>query len=65
MKGVDRVVAHSTYYITKQSHAPRGVVFSMYFITSFTSEYLLVYNLDNRFRCFLNVFRYNTAALPC
>ena len=33
-KGVDRVVAHSTYYITIQPLAPRDI-----FITSLTSEY--------------------------
>ena len=52
-KGVDRVVAHSTYYITKQPPAPRDIisntpainrhhVFDMYFIISLTSEYLPV-----------------------
>ena len=60
MKGVDRVVAHSTYYVTKQPFAPGDIisnvpavntinrrgVFSMYFITSLTSEYLPAYNLD-------------------
>ena len=45
-KGVDRVVAHSTYYVTKQPLAPRDIVFGVYFITSLTSEYLPVYNLD-------------------
>ena len=56
-KGVDRVVAHSTYYVTKQQLAPRDIisntpavnrrrVFGVYFITSLTSEYLPVYNLD-------------------
>ena len=56
-KGVDQVVAHSTYYVTKQPLAPRDIisngpavnrcsVFNVYFITSFTSEYLPVYNLD-------------------
>ena len=53
MKGVDRVVAHLTYYVTKQPLAPCDVisnapainrrgVFSVYFITSLTSEYLPV-----------------------
>ena len=43
-KGVDRVVVHSTYYVTKQPLAPRDIinnapainrrrVFGMYFIT--------------------------------
>ena len=59
-KGVDRVLAHSTYYITKQPPAPCDIisnapainiintcgVFSMYFITSLISEYLPIYNLD-------------------
>ena len=56
-KGVDRVVAHSTYYVTKQPLAPRDIisntpainrhhVVGVYFITSLTSEYLPVYNLD-------------------
>ena len=55
--GVDRVVAHSTYYVTKQPLAPRDIisnvpainrrrVFGVYFITSLTSEYFPVYNLD-------------------
>ena len=26
MKGVDRVVAHSTYYVTKQPLAPRDII---------------------------------------
>ena len=25
-KGVDQVVAHSTYYVTKQPLAPRGII---------------------------------------
>ena len=44
MKGVDLVVAHSAYYVTKQPLAPRDIisnvsavnrrgVFSVYFIT--------------------------------
>ena len=56
-KGIDRVVSHSTYYVTKQPLAPRDIisnapavnrhrVFGVYFITSLTSEYLPVYNLD-------------------
>ena len=56
-KGVDQVVAHSTYYVTKQPLAPRDIIsntpavnrrraFGMYFITLLTSEYLPVYNLD-------------------
>ena len=56
-KGVDRVVAHSTYYVTKQPLAPRDIIsnapavnrrrdFGVYFITLLTSEYLPVYNLD-------------------
>ena len=56
-KGVDRVVAHSTYYVTKQPLAPRDIisnapavnrrhVFGVHYITSLTSEYLPVYNLD-------------------
>ena len=53
-EGVDRGVAHSTYYVTKQPLAPRDIisnapavnainrrgVFSMYFITSLTSQYI-------------------------
>ena len=56
-KSIDQVVAHSTYYVTKQPLAPRDIisntpvvnrrrVFGVYFITSLTSEYLPVYNLD-------------------
>ena len=48
-KGVDQVVAHSTYYVTKHPLASRDIinnapavnrrsVFGMYFITSLTSE---------------------------
>ena len=48
-KGVDRVVAHSTYDVTKQPLAPRDIisnapavnrrsVFSVYFIISLTSD---------------------------
>ena len=47
MKGVDRVVVHSTYYVTKQPLAPCDIisnapainrcrVFRVYFITSLT-----------------------------
>ena len=76
-KGVDLVVAHSTYYVTKQPLAPCDIisnapavtpcfcVFGVYFITSLTSEYLPVYNLDKYILMFSNVFRYNTAALQC
>ena len=56
-KGVDQVIAHSTYYVTKKPLAPHDIisnapavnrrhVFGVYFITSLTSEYLPVYNLD-------------------
>ena len=63
-KGVDRVVAHSTYYVIKQplashdiiNNAPAAInrygVFSMYFITSLTSEYLPVCNLEKYFDVF-------------
>ena len=67
-KGVNRVVAHSTYYVTKQPIAPRAVisnapainrcgVFSVYFITSLTLEYLPVYNLDNVFRMYFAIIQ--------
>ena len=52
-EGVYQGVAYSTYYVTKQPLAPRDIsnvpavntinrrsAFSMYFITSLTSEYL-------------------------
>ena len=59
-EGVDRGVAYSTYYIYHKtatcthdiiSNAPainainRRSVFSVYFITSLTSQYLSMYNL--------------------
>ena len=52
-KGVDRVIAHSTYYVTKQPIVPCDIISNapavnrhVFFITSLTSEYLSVYKLD-------------------
>ena len=54
-ESVNQGVALSTYYVTKQPLAHivmylplilTGAVFCMYYITSLTSEYLPIYNLD-------------------
>ena len=84
MKGsVDRGVVHSTYYVTKQPFAPRDIISNAptvntinrpdisactYYIVNLIQNTCQYISLTNRFQCFPNVFRYNTAALrplPC